>query len=203
MSRAEYENGRRGRKPPTRQERVRFLIVCEGTRTEPHYFEGFRVHVTDADILGEGYNTLSLVQKTIEIRQASAKDYDQVWCVFDRDDFPAQNFNAALQLAARSEIQVAYSNQAFEIWYLLHFHFYNAALHRTQYEEKLTEALNRPYKKNDREIFALLRTRRLDAIRNARQLHESYDPHSPATDNPCTTVYLLVEELIKNLPGQR
>ncbi|PQV64085.1 RloB-like protein [Abditibacterium utsteinense] len=202
MSHGKYENGRRGRRAPARKERATFLIVCEGARTEPHYFEGFRVRVEDADIFGKGYNTLSLVQETITIRENSHKAYDQVWCVFDRDDFPVENFNRALELAAQNDIRVAYSNQAFEIWYLLHFHFHNAAIHRDQYAEKLGKELKRPYKKNDREIFTILRGKRTDAIRNARQLYESYTPHLPATDNPCTTVYLLVEELIKNLPGQ-
>ncbi len=207
MSRSQnYQAGRLGRRAPTRRKRVRLLIVCEGSRTEPLYFMGFRVKVEDAEILGEGCNTVSLVQRTIEIRQKfleERKEFDQVWCVFDRDEFPIQNFNRALELAAQNGIRVAYSNQAFEVWYLLHFAFHNAALHRTQYAEKLEKALSRPYRKNDPAIYEILRSKRADAIRNARRLHQDYDPHIPVTDNPCTTVYLLVEELIKNLPGQK
>ena len=74
----------------------RFLIVCEGARTEPIYFKSFRVpkEVISVDIHGTGYNTISLVQRAIELR--NDEDYDQVWCVFDRDIFPPQNFNAAI-----------------------------------------------------------------------------------------------------------
>ena len=102
-----------------------FLIVCEGERTEPNYFEAFRAagDVRKITVKGEGYNTLSLVRRTIEL--ADEGDYDQVWCVFDRDSFPAQTFNAALELAAQRGFYVAYSNEAFELWYLLHFHFYH------------------------------------------------------------------------------
>ena len=116
-----YSGGRRGRRPPNRRPRSRFLIVCEGERTEPNYFRGFRLSAKVADIRGLGANTVSLVRETIVLRDAG--DYDSVWCVFDRDSFPLQNFNRALQLAEQNGINVAYSNEAFEIWYLLHFHY--------------------------------------------------------------------------------
>lgn len=200
MSASSYNEGRRGRRPAKRKPRTSFLIVCEGSRTEPNYFKGFRLPAKVADIRGIGANTVSLVNKAIILRGQG--NYDSVWCVFDRDSFPLQNFNAALQLAAQNDIKVAYSNQAFEIWYLLHFHYHNVALHRTLYSKKLEVEIDRPYQKNDPEMYDLLRGRMDDAIRNARQLLTTYDPHNPAKDNPCTTVHLLVEELKKNLPGQ-
>ena len=92
-----------------------FLIVCEGERTEPNYFRAFRLagDVRGIDVRGEGYNTTRLVEAAIEY--ARQGDYDQVWCVFDRDSFPAQNFNEAIALAERQGFQVAYSNEAFEL----------------------------------------------------------------------------------------
>lgn len=200
MSNLSYSNGRRGRPAPKRKLRSRFLIVCEGERTEPNYFKGFRLPATIADTRGIGANTVSLVEKTIELRDKG--DYDSIWCVFDRDSFPVQNFKEALQLAKRNGVNVAYSNEAFEIWYLLHFHYHNAALHRTQYAEKIASETGQSYKKNDPAMYGLLRGRMDDAIRNARKLLTIYEPHNPAQDNPCTTVHLLVEELRKNLPGQ-
>ncbi len=195
-----YNGGRRGRPPSNRKFRSRFLIVCEGERTEPNYFKGFHLPAKVADIRGIGANTVSLVEKTIELR--SEGDYDSVWCVFDRDSFPVQNFNEALQLAERNGINVAYSNEAFEIWYLLHFHYHNAALDRTQYAGKIKAEIGRPYQKNDPEMYSLLRGRMNDAIRNAQKLLTNYEPLNPAQDNPSTTVHVLVEELRKNLPGQ-
>jgi hypothetical protein len=41
------------------------------------------------------------------------------------------------------------------------------------------------------------------AIRNAANLLKSYDPHNPAKDNPCTTVHILVQELVKAGPNSR
>ncbi|MDF5732679.1 MAG: RloB family protein, partial [Rhizonema sp. PD38] len=102
----------------------RFLIVCEGEKTEPNYFKSFRVPgKVVIDIRGLGNNTIGLVEEVVIIKNDA--EYDQVWCVFDRDSFPRKDFNAALALATRENIQVAYSNEAFELWYLLHFHYYD------------------------------------------------------------------------------
>jgi hypothetical protein len=177
-----------------------FLIVCEGERTEPNYFLAFRMagDVRRIDVHGLGYNTRSLVEKTIEL--ASEGEYDQVWCVFDRDSFPAQAFNDALELARHQRFHVAYSNEAFELWYLLHFHYYNTGLSRRDYCERLDELLGWKYKKNDLRIYRQLLSHQPDAIRNARQLLMKYDPPNPVRDNPSTTVFRLVEELNRFLP---
>lgn len=179
-----------GRKPlPT------FLIVCEGAKTEPQYFKAFKL--PSAEIVGTGKNTRSLVDEAIRLKKAS-EERDHYWCVFDRDSFPAQEFNAALQKARAAGFEVAYSNEAFEIWYLLHFEFYTAASDRNLYGEKLTERLGRPYRKNDPTIFESLRELLPEAVKYARKLRRSYEPeHNPEKDNPCTTVDRLVVELLE------
>ena len=68
------------------------------------------------------------------------KRYNQVWCVFDMDSFKA-HFSNAISSAKAKEFKVAYSNEAFELWYLLHFSFHDADLSRQQYGEKLTKFL--------------------------------------------------------------
>lgn len=177
--------------------RKNFLIVCEGEKTEPYYFEKFRVPKSIFDIFGIGANTKSLVEKAIELRNNSIVSYDEVWCVFDRDSFPAQNFNNAITLAKKNNINVAYSNEAFEIWYLLHFHFHDSATSRTQYAAMLTDRLGFQYKKNDPSMHDHLLPLQNDAMRNAENLLNSYVNHSPEKDNPSTTVHLLVRELNK------
>jgi hypothetical protein len=175
--------------------RPKFLIVCEGAKTEPNYFQRFRVNKR-VDVRGVGDNTLRLVERTCDIMQED--DYAQVWCVFDRDSFPAEHFNAALHLAQQHDIHVAYSNEAFELWYLLHFHYHDTATSRQRYGDMLTERLGFPYKKNDPEMYEHLIDLQSDAIRNAQTLLKQYDPaHNPERDNPSTTVHLLVQELNK------
>lgn len=174
--------------------RQRFLIVCEGEKTEPNYFKQFPLpHDSVVDVRGVGANTTSLVRKALELRQEAK--YDQVWCVFDHDSFPAQHFNAALNLAEVNGIRVAYSNEAFELWYVLHFDYLNAGITRQDYITRLNKLLGHRYRKNSESMYDEIATRQTDAIRNAQRLLAQYTPPRPERDNPSTTVHLLVEQL--------
>ncbi len=185
------------RRKNVREQRRKFLIVCEGEKTEPLYFSAFRVPKDICEVKGTGYNTVSLVNEAIKLSQNGI--YDQVWVVMDKDGFSVDQFNQALQLAKNNDIQVAYSNEAFEIWYLLHFDFHQSAISRKSYKQRLSARLGFKYKKNDPRMFQQLETRLPDAVRNARRLLLTYGKtHSPARDNPVTYVHILVMELQKH-----
>ncbi|MBS3944015.1 MAG: RloB domain-containing protein [Melioribacter sp.] len=120
--------------------RNRILILCEGGKTEPNYFRKFPVNIdlVEVNVDGAGANTISLVKDAIRIGQEAIErghSYNQIWCVFDRDSFPAGNFNRAFNLAMRNRIRIAYSNQCFELWYFLHYHFSDAAIDRYSYTQ--------------------------------------------------------------------
>ncbi|MCD6185456.1 MAG: RloB domain-containing protein [Deltaproteobacteria bacterium] len=185
------------RKKDFRPTRKNFLIVCEGEKTEPKYFEGFRLSKDIYDLEGLGTNTVSLVEQAIKLKNRKDKSYDQVWCVFDRDSFPQQNYNNAFTLAERNNIKIAYSNEAFEIWYLLHFHYHDAATSRGSYKKMLTERLGFRYEKNDPKMYDHLISKQTTAIKNSMKLFDSYANHLPANENPSTTVHELVQELNK------
>lgn len=188
------------------------LIVCEGENTEPSYFNQFKLSSATVKPIGEGYNTLSLVNRAIQL--SKEKEYNQVWCVFDKDDFSANDFNAAIVLAQSYNFGFAYSNQAFEYWILLHFDDHQGAgMHRRDYNEKLNELL-KPYNvtydgENSKiiteEIFELLegidtkvQTYRVDlAIARAKRNYILFPHTSPAIEESSTTVFRLVEELLK------
>jgi RloB-like protein len=181
------------RKVNTRQLKERFLIVCEGTKTEPNYFRSFRVPKDVVDIRGLGKNPSKLVEAAKNLSQKDS--YDQVWCVFDHDSWTPEDFNNAIKQARDNGFRIAYSNEAFELWYILHFEFLNTAVSRKNYEGKLTALLKRSYEKNSEDIYDLLLARQDNAIKHAEKLLASYDPVIPAHDNPSTTVHLLVKEL--------
>jgi hypothetical protein len=168
------------------------LILCEGSKTEPIYFRQFPA---SAQVEGLAIDPLSLVQEAIR-RSSEAKrnraEYDQVWCVFDRDDWPLDRFNQAIALARDKHVNVAYSNEAFELWYLLHFHYCDTACQRTEFEERLTKQLPFRYEKNDPQMYSVLEARQAAAVKNAETLLSQYAPPDPANDNPSTTVHLLV-----------
>ncbi len=193
----ENSRGYSTRKVNTREIRQRFLIVCEGEKTEPNYFRSFRVpkDVIQIDIKGVGENPSKLVESAKELNQQ--EDYDRVWCVFDRDNWPAQDFNNAIKNAEEQNFKVAYSNEAFELWYVLHFEFLNTAIPRTDYCHKLNFLLGHKYKKNSGQIYDELIDKQGLAIKNSQKLLQQYDRQNPVNDNPSTTVHLLVEELNK------
>ena len=180
----------------------RFLIVCEGKETEPNYFNDFPDNPEVCDYIktrGTGFNTESLVNKAIRLRDEAQKKkepYIEVWCVFDKDDFSAEQFNNAIELAKQNQINCAYSIEAFELWYMLHFNYYDAALSRQQYKEKLTELLGKTYQKNDKEMYKLLEKRMSTAIQNARRLYLLQYKRPLTEQNPITTVFRLVERLL-------
>jgi RloB-like protein len=188
----------RGRKEPSKPTRKTYLIFCEGEKTEPNYFRAFRkgAKVKEFWVLGTGSNTESLVKDAIKLRKTDDYAvYDEVWCVFDKDSFTPQQFNTAIQQARSKNMKVAYSNEAFELWYLLHYEYCESALDRDSYKARLTNYLGRKYEKKDPNIYEILQSRQNEAIRNAKKLIQIHTSNSPAEHNPVTLVYQLVESL--------
>jgi hypothetical protein len=196
--RANSDRGYSPRKVETREPIPTFLIVCEGEKTEPNYFKRFPVSTRpEIEIVGAGCETIAVVNRAIKLK--AKKSYDRIWCVFDRDpsrvNDTKQRFIDAMQLAIKERINVAYSNECFEIWYLLHYNFYDTPIPRSDYRKMLTKLLGCDYEKNSGDMYDKLEDRQPQAIKHARKLITTYDPHHPAEDNPATTVHLLVEEL--------
>lgn len=189
-----------------------FLIVCEGKNTEPSYFNQFRLKTANIEIVGEGYNTISLVNKTIEL--VAAKKYDQVWCVFDKDDFKNDSFDNAITKAKSHGLRLAYSNQAFEYWILLHLNDHQGGtIHRSDYNSMINKLLTlssvtyngKTNKLISKELFDFLlatdknyHKRRIDlAISRAKKIIKQKEGLTPAKQESSTTVYKLVEEILK------
>ena len=91
----------------------------------------------------------------------------QIWCVYDKDSFPPERFNSVVERAENLnkeniELQyyTAWSNECTEFWFLLHFAYYTANNHRTEYitflNNKFKELGIRKYQKNMKDIFTLL-----------------------------------------------
>lgn len=200
------------RPEPLLAKKPTILIVCEGENTEPSYFNQFRLSSAIIKSIGEGYNTVSLVNRAKQL--ASEGQYEQVWCVFDKDDFNNVDFNNAIDIAIGFGFGIAYSNQAFEYWIILHFDDHQGGgMHRDDYNKKINNLLSPFRLKYDgkgskvitEEIFELLegidnktkKERRSLAIERARRNYDQFDHSNPAQEESSTTVYKLVEELIK------
>ncbi len=139
------------RRAAFRPERETFLILCEGESTEPHYFNAFRLTSATVRALPvTSGDAMTVVRAAVKRRAAetqNGKAYDHYWVVFDKDATPDAAFNAAIDLANTNGFRVAYSNQAFELWFLLHFHYVSGPMHRNLYADRLTALLGFPYGK--------------------------------------------------------
>lgn len=192
-----------------REERKYFLIVCEGEKTEPNYFKYFKNKlpknlVSTIELVGLGDNTLNVVNKAIEERDRRlanpvAPNYDEVWAIFDKDDFPDDRFNLSIQQALNGNISCGYSNQAFELWYVLHFQYLDANLHRSQYFSILSKITGKKYEKNSDEMVEFIfENGDIDlAISSAKKLELIHSGKSPSDSVPYTSVYKIVELLLK------
>ena len=196
------------RQTKTRETRKRFLIVCEGEKTEVNYFKAFTVpKKIEVRVKGEGKNSLSLVEKAIQIIDNLKKDdsFDQIWCVFDKDNCSKEQFNQAERLAKENNIKIAYSNEAFEIWFILHFQYLDIATSRSEYLTILTKQMQKygllneqeKYEKNREDMYEKLKPYQRTAITNAAKLIQDRDEAKkhPFDANPSTTVQELVQEL--------
>ncbi len=198
------------RKEDTRDKYVRFLIVCEGTKTEPEYFKALiKNHISavrEVEIEGEGRATVALVDKTLEIKKElenkNDMSFDRVWVVFDKDDF--EDFNEAIKKTNKLGFYSAWTNEAFELWYFLHFEYLDTGIGRADYIDKLEDAfrkrMNNPdfkYEKGNPDIYNLLQLYGQEELakRFAKRLRSLYTGSNYATHKPCTMIDKLVEEL--------
>ena len=130
---------------------------------------------------------------------------DKIWCVFDKDSFSDQNFNAAIATCNQAnDMEAAFSNEAFELWYLLHFNYLNTGMGREQYGVKLSECMTKAagqrlkYAKNNPDNYLLMTTlgRQATAIENAKKLEQLYAGDTNyAKQNPRTSVHRLIEDI--------
>lgn len=226
----------------TRHYKEFFLIVCEDESTEPAYFrkvfqEKFEELLPKDTIrieaVGTGRNSLGVVEKAVEERisrtEIVPKAIDHVWAVFDKDDLDlnettTRRFEEAFTVAVANDINIAYSNECFELWLLLHFvNVSNAKpIPRKATEDidktvclygMLENAINKgrtpdqqilydhahhskPYISVDELIAIIMKSGdEAKAIARAQALDAAQQDKKPIEANPNTTVYKLVKEL--------
>jgi len=172
----------------------------------------------------KGTNPLKVLERLKKYSDAngkSYKDFQHKWIVIDRDKervngggHTSEDFNSTL-LSAKSKketlnIEVAYSNDAFELWYLLHFDYISTSLLRDEINKRLIIKLkeknlhkfSKLNKKNIKDenytkhIYDELLELQDTGIKNATKLLESYgNEYNPENANPSTTIHKLIEIL--------
>ncbi len=178
--------------------RKSFIIFTEG-QTEEGYLKTFKARCKTI----KGGNALRLVEEAIVQKANVKRDVDQYWIVFDRDDSTEAEFIKAIDLAERNGLKVAYSCEAFELWWLFHFVQIQAPIQRKDYEKKIKQYLQE-YSSREKGLVQgqymrlLLNPRLSNGIENAKQAHQKFNLPNIAFHQSVTTVYELVELLIEN-----
>lgn len=116
------------RRNPRREPKRRFVLFCEGARTEPAYFDAIKRErgntLIAVEIVGAAGVPMTIAEKAVEEanrrrgRRDSFEKDDQVWAVFDRDQHP--RFDEAVKRCEQHDIGVARSDPCFELWLILH-----------------------------------------------------------------------------------
>lgn len=185
---------------PSREPRAYVLIVCEGEKTEPNYFKALRedkkLKTTEVKVIGEecGSHPRDVVDFAVKEKRRQERKgipYNQVWCVFDRDEH--SKIHEAFDRAKAHGIEIAFSNPCFELWFLLHFINYSSAhIERDEVDRQLRNS-HIPGYEVSMQVYDLLIELQQNAIRNAERLrihHESVNPGE--YPNPYTSVDRLV-----------
>ena len=198
-----------------------FLIICEDQKTEPSYFEKFKAQIPKESIflksVGTGKDPKGVVLKAIierdKLAEEAKREVDEVWIVFDKDDADenatkTKNFEEAFEIAETEKFDVAYSNEVFELWLLLHFTDVDkdVAIPRNVVYEMLQEQIRKTNKydtyvydhkhPNLKTIEIVFEVGNIDsAIKRSKMLLENQNGKSPIEANPSTKVHLLIMQL--------
>lgn len=199
----------------TQRERARnkrVLIVCEGTKTEPHYLRELLddLHIRPQAVRvapNDGVSPDRVVAHALALYDEDAKAgdaFDRVYCVFDRDKHTT--FDAAVQrtkdlTAAGKPFEAITSTPCFEVWLLLHFGYTDQPFHAAGEKSvggQVVAALKKKpgfakYDKGQKGVYGLLKSELANALNHAERLRK----HGAKTGsiNPATDVDALVKAI--------
>ena len=209
-----------GRRSEIKETVERVLIVSEGTKTEPMYFEKLVEHLklvtTDIKVIGgDDSCPQKVVQYAIalyEERKNTNDEYDLVFCVIDKDAH-AHYEDALLEVqkyTPKNILHIINSIPCFEVWLLLHYIYTSKPFQKKGVKSKggksICDTVKDELKKylpnyvknisnfSEDELSYIFNDETIrSAIKKAEQLMEHCK--SGGTDNPSTKVYELVLKL--------
>ena len=193
------------------------LIITEGSKTEPMYFDNFRTRQTNIDVRIVGNKSDGaktdydhLLDKAVAYKkeeQISIEYGDSTWIVADGDiDFKTQGAldtkNKKLlhsrEKARSKDIEIIISNPCFEFWYLLHFMY--STKHFNDYRSVQAE-LNKyiPNYEKSKDIYSQLSSYTGKATEHAKRIEKSHINNGYSLPfgldvSPYTDVYKLIEK---------
>lgn len=187
-----------------------FLIVTDTEETEKNYINGLKESLPDElqrriKIEYRKAEDSSTIDKfAINIKNLKPYFNHKVWIIFDRDQVP--EFDKIIKNAEKEGIDVALSNPCLEIWFSAYFENMRFLTESSDciknFKELFYKKTNHDYKKNDKEIYALLNKfgdekEAMNRAERKREEHKQAGIKSPSKMCPSTKVDLLVKEIKK------
>ncbi len=178
----------------------RILIVCEGKKTEPNYFNGLkdnlRVHNANVEIFGESNpsptSVFSFALKQYKKYKKEGLPFDKVFCVFDKNNH--QDYKQVLKkinnFTPKKIFYATTSVPAFEYYLLLHYEYRTKPYTSAEVLSDLQQHIPN-YEKGNKDIFFNVRNHLEVAKENASKSLKEAKQND--TDNPSTRVHELVE----------
>ncbi|MBF0516026.1 MAG: RloB domain-containing protein [Nitrospirae bacterium] len=194
------------------------MIVSEGGKTEPYYFDQLRKYLgikKEQVFIPNKYggsDPKTLVDKAEEEFKIQLNKYqpgyDRVFVIFDRDTHStfdaAKNKINVLNKQHKDKFKVIISVPCFELWLVLHFKYSSKPYQTIPTAKSACDCVIddlkkdiKNYEKGNQDTFENTKLLFCDAIRNAEKLEE--DRKSAGTDNPSTNVHDLVKYLVCEL----
>lgn len=203
------------RRAAQRKPYKRMLIVCEGEKTEPHYFgeirQELRLATANVQVWPSAFGTQPLqVVDYAELlfrdgdrsKGIQPKAFDHVYAVFDRDDHATYHQALAKAGFLRDKLkndsgevvafQAIASVPCFELWLLLHFEDIHAPIHRNDVYSRLKHHLPE-YNKGHRGYWAATQDRLEQAV--ARAVTRAAVTSAHNGNEPYTDVHKLIFSL--------
>ena len=183
--------------------RKRVLVFTEG-KTERDYLRKFKSKRQTGISIKTRHisrSKLALIQKIVEFtRKKQLDEEDTIWAVLDRDeDGDRDLFQQAVDLAEKEGIRLAYSNNSFEVWPLLHFQNIQKAMNNNELLAALQKRLGEKYRKKGGWVYEVLAKKGDYAAAQTRadKLLEKHtkDGIKIVDANPSTTVHRLIQIL--------
>lgn len=185
------------RRKPWREAKPVILVVCEGEVTEPQYLNGIKGYLRNPRVAIKIEKAAgvprTLVAKAKQQRSDAERvgaPYDEVWCVFDRDDHP--KWKHSIDVAIAAGLRLAISNACFELWILLHLGESPGAQTRKELQRRVHRAGVQDKKHLRMEM--LLPTYEF-AVERARRMEERSGERGERFDDPSTSVWRLVRSI--------
>lgn len=189
------------RKSPEKPYLKLFVIATEGEVTEPSYFNTlFKKSQAKVKVQILKSKTQSAPAKVLKRLEGFLADHDirktdEAWLVVDRDQWSPQDLQQLCEWTDKATNRcLALSNPCFELWLLLHFEDGRAATDLKEIKKRLAKHLPHFEKEISVNTFNFSMAR--EAVERAKASDKppcKTWPEKPA----CTTVYRLVEKLLK------